>query len=85
MSIEGFDNNTQMKALRSAFSAEHGLQCGYCTPGMLIPAYDIINRVPEADASRIRHELAGNLCRCTGYKGIVQAICRVLDKNKIEA
>ncbi len=85
MSIEGFDNNTQMKALRSAFSAEHGLQCGYCTPGMLITAYDIINRIPEADASRIRHELAGNLCRCTGYKGIVQAICRVLDKNKIEA
>ena len=57
--------------------AEHGLQCGFCTPGMLVTARDIITRLPEADDARIRLELSGNLCRCTGYAGIVRAIRRV--------
>ena len=64
---------------------EHGLQCGYCTPGMLITAYDIVQRLPDADETRIRLELAGNLCRCTGYQGIVRAIRRVLQDNTTEA
>ncbi|MEY8875988.1 MAG: (2Fe-2S)-binding protein [Leptothrix sp. (in: b-proteobacteria)] len=76
--IEGFDADPLMAQLREAFSAEHALQCGYCTPGMLITARDIVLRRPDADAARIRHELAGNLCRCTGYQGIVLAIARVL-------
>ena len=76
--IEGFDDDALMAQLREAFSAEHALQCGYCTPGMLITAHDIVLRLPEADAARIRLELAGNLCRCTGYRGIVRAIQRVL-------
>ena len=80
--IEGFDEDAVMAQLRAAFSAEHALQCGYCTPGMLITARDIVMRIPEADEARIRHELSGNLCRCTGYVGIVRAIKRVLAERK---
>ena len=76
--IEGFDDDALMAALRSAFSRHHALQCGYCTPGMLVTAYDIVRRLPTADETRIRTELAGNLCRCTGYAGIVAAIMDVL-------
>jgi carbon-monoxide dehydrogenase small subunit len=76
--IEGFDDDPVMARLRHAFTAEHGLQCGYCTPGMLIAARDIVTRLPAADARRIRVELSGNLCRCTGYQGIVAAVARVL-------
>jgi carbon-monoxide dehydrogenase small subunit len=76
--IEGFDDDAVMAELREAFSAEHALQCGYCTPGMLVTARDIVTRIPNADLNRIRKELAGNLCRCTGYVGIVRAIQRVL-------
>jgi carbon-monoxide dehydrogenase small subunit len=77
-SIEGLEDDPVMTALRAAFSAEHALQCGYCTPGMLVTARDIVLRLPDADEDRIRLELAGNLCRCTGYNGIVRAIRRVL-------
>ncbi|MFN0302419.1 MAG: (2Fe-2S)-binding protein [Burkholderiales bacterium] len=83
--IEGFEHDTTMNALREAFSAEHALQCGYCTPGMLITARDIVLRLPDADDPRVREELSGNLCRCTGYVGIVRAIRRVLDGNKVDA
>lgn len=76
--IEGFDADPVMSELREAFSAEHALQCGYCTPGMLITARDIVLRLPDADEARIRRELCGNLCRCTGYVGIVRAIQSVL-------
>jgi carbon-monoxide dehydrogenase small subunit len=78
--IEDFEDDPIMAALRDAFTAEHALQCGYCTPGMLVTARDIVMRLPEADETRIRKELAGNLCRCTGYLGIVRAIQRVLKK-----
>jgi len=76
--IEGFDDDALMERLRQAFTAEHALQCGYCTPGMLVTAYDIVMRLPDADEARVREELAGNLCRCTGYVGIVRAILQVL-------
>jgi carbon-monoxide dehydrogenase small subunit len=76
--IEGLEDDPVMVRLRAAFSREHALQCGYCTPGMLVIAYDIIARLPDADDDRIRLELAGNLCRCTGYNGIVKAIRAVL-------
>jgi carbon-monoxide dehydrogenase small subunit len=82
--IEGFDDDPLMSLLRAAFSAEHALQCGYCTPGMLITARDIVTRLPGADEGRVREELAGNLCRCTGYVGIVRAILRVLAQVKGE-
>jgi aerobic carbon-monoxide dehydrogenase small subunit len=76
--IEGLADDPVMVRLRAAFTAEHALQCGYCTPGMLVTARDIVQRLPNADEARIRLELAGNLCRCTGYAGIVRAIRRVL-------
>ncbi|MGI9332588.1 MAG: xanthine dehydrogenase family Fe-S subunit [Gammaproteobacteria bacterium] len=76
--VEGFEGDELMQALRDAFSRRHALQCGYCTPGMLITAYDVVRRLPDADRPRIREELAGNLCRCTGYVGIVDAISDVL-------
>ena len=76
--IEGFAEDPVMEALRAAFTAEHALQCGYCTPGMLVTARDIVLRLPDADEARIRKELSGNLCRCTGYMGIVAAIQSVL-------
>ena len=74
-----------MIALRRAFMAEHGLQCGFCTPGMLITARDIVTRLPDADERRVRLELSGNLCRCTGYVGIVRAIRRVLEERRAGA
>ncbi|HXA23777.1 MAG TPA: 2Fe-2S iron-sulfur cluster-binding protein [Acetobacteraceae bacterium] len=76
--IEGLEDDPAIVRLRAAFTAEHALQCGYCTPGMLVTARDIVHRLPDADEARIRLELAGNLCRCTGYAGIVRAIGRVL-------
>jgi carbon-monoxide dehydrogenase small subunit len=83
--IEGLEDDPIMIALRRAFTAEHGLQCGFCTPGMLITARDIVTRLPDADERRVRLELSGNLCRCTGYVGIVRAIRRVLDERRAGA
>ena len=79
--IEGLEADLVMERLRAAFSAEHALQCGYCTPGMLVTARDIVMRLPDAGDDQVRLELAGNLCRCTGYTGIVRAIRRVLDER----
>lgn len=79
--IESFDDDPLMARLRDAFSRHHGLQCGYCTPGMLATSYDIVRRVPDADNDRIRRELSGNLCRCTGYAGAVAAVADVLSQN----
>lgn len=75
--IEGFEADATMQQLRDAFSRDHALQCGFCTPGMLITARDIALRLPGCDETRVRHELSGNLCRCTGYSGIVKAVCSV--------
>lgn len=83
--IEDFDDDPVMAELRAAFNAEHALQCGYCTPGMLATARDIVTRLPDADDARIRLELSGNLCRCTGYVGLVRAIRRVLDAHRLTA
>jgi carbon-monoxide dehydrogenase small subunit len=76
--IEGFEDDALMNELRTAFSREHALQCGFCTPGMLIAARDLVLRLPGADERRIREEMSGNLCRCTGYLGIVRAIQSVI-------
>jgi carbon-monoxide dehydrogenase small subunit len=80
--IEGYDGDDAMAQLRAAFTEHHALQCGYCTPGMLATARDIVLRLPDADEARIREELSGNLCRCTGYVGIVAAIRSVLQKRR---
>jgi carbon-monoxide dehydrogenase small subunit len=76
--IEGFDDDPLMERLRQAFSAEHALQCGYCTPGMLVAARDLVRRKGGLSRAEIRTEMSGNLCRCTGYVGIVSAIERVM-------
>jgi carbon-monoxide dehydrogenase small subunit len=76
--IEGFETDPVMEKLREAFRVEHGVQCGFCTSGMLITSRDIVTRMAIADEKRIRAELAGNLCRCTGYVGIVNSIQRVM-------
>jgi aerobic-type carbon monoxide dehydrogenase small subunit (CoxS/CutS family)/carbon monoxide dehydrogenase subunit G len=75
--IEGFDDDPTMGELREAFSEFHALQCGFCTPGMLTTARDIVLRLGEVSESRIREELSGNICRCTGYVGIVEAVKKV--------
>jgi carbon-monoxide dehydrogenase small subunit len=83
--IEGFEDDALMAELREAFSREHGLQCGFCTAGMLISARDIVQRLPGADERRIRTELSGNLCRCTGYVGIVNAVKSVASRQSAPA
>jgi carbon-monoxide dehydrogenase small subunit len=83
--IEGLETDPVMARLRQAFSDHHALQCGYCTPGMLISARDIIQRLPHADEKRIRLELSGNLCRCTGYVGIVAAVRSVIADRQATA
>jgi carbon-monoxide dehydrogenase small subunit len=76
--IEAFDDDPLMAELRRAFNNHHALQCGFCTPGMLIMARDIVERLGDVDEDRIRIELSGNLCRCTGYVGIVKAVRSVI-------
>ena len=80
--IEGFGDDQVMNQLRAAFNREHALQCGFCTPGMLIAARDLVLRVPDADEKRVRVEMSGNLCRCTGYRGIVRAILSVIELRR---
>jgi aerobic carbon-monoxide dehydrogenase small subunit len=76
--IEDFDIDPLMVELRAAFTQEHALQCGYCTPGMLIAARDLIRRKKSLTSGEIREAMSGNLCRCTGYAGIIKAIERVM-------
>ena len=75
--LEGLAGDPVTEALKRAFHEEHALQCGYCPPGMLVTARDILRRFPRPDETTVRRELAGQICRCTGYMGIVAAIRRV--------
>jgi carbon-monoxide dehydrogenase small subunit len=74
LTIEGLRNDPVMDLLRRHFHTAHALQCGFCTPGMLITARDILRRIKRPDAKTVRHELSGQICRCTGYANIVNAI-----------
>jgi aerobic carbon-monoxide dehydrogenase small subunit len=80
--IEGLDDDEIAIELRAAFTREHALQCGYCTPAMLITARDLVLRLETPDERAIRVGLAGNLCRCTGYVGIVRAVRSVIDQRR---
>jgi carbon-monoxide dehydrogenase small subunit len=80
--IEGLDDDNITTELRAAFTREHALQCGYCTPGMLVSARDLVLRLPQADERSIRVGLSGNLCRCTGYVGIVRAVQSVIEARR---
>ena len=72
--IEGMASDEALHPLQVAFREEHGLQCGFCTPGMIMAAADLLARTPSPDEAQIRHALEGNYCRCTGYHNIVRAI-----------
>jgi carbon-monoxide dehydrogenase small subunit len=74
VTIEGLANGAKLHPMQEAFREHHGLQCGFCTPGMIMQAIDIANRHGIPDETTIRHELEGNICRCTGYHNIVKAI-----------
>jgi carbon-monoxide dehydrogenase small subunit len=73
LTIEGLATD-ELHPMQAAFSEHHGLQCGFCTPGMIMTAIDLLRRHPDADEATIRAGLAGNLCRCTGYQNIVDAV-----------
>src|SRR5213592_3941457 len=72
--IEGLASDGDLHPLQKTFREEHGLQCGYCTPGMIMAAADLLERNPNPSEEEIRHGLEGNLCRCTGYHNIVKAV-----------
>ena len=72
--IEGLANSGELHPLQQAFWDEHGLQCGYCTPGMIMAGVGLLGDNPKPSESEIRHSLEGNICRCTGYQNIVKAI-----------
>ena len=74
VTVEGLGSPDQLNALQSEFREKHGLQCGFCTPGMLITGMDLLKKYPLASDQEIREGLSGNLCRCTGYQNIVAAI-----------
>jgi aerobic carbon-monoxide dehydrogenase small subunit len=72
--IEGLSHNGELSALQEAFWAKHGLQCGFCTPGMVFAAREVLRTNPNPSVEQIRHGLEGNMCRCTGYQNIVRTI-----------
>ena len=72
--IEGLADNGTLHPLQQAFHEQHGLQCGYCTPGMVLAAVSLLAENPDPSEDEIRHGLEGNLCRCTGYQNIVKAV-----------
>ncbi len=80
--IEGMANGEQMHPIQEAFKENHGLQCGFCTPGMVMTAVDILKNNPNPTEEEIRHGLEGNFCRCTGYHNIVKSIQHAAEQIK---
>jgi carbon-monoxide dehydrogenase small subunit len=74
LTVEGLEKDGKLHPLQEGFWEEHGLQCGYCTPGMIMASYQLLQRNPNPTEEQIRHGLEGNLCRCTGYQHIVKAV-----------
>ena len=72
--IEGLSSNGDLHTVQEAFREQHGLQCGYCTPGVVMTVVDLLEKTPDPTDEEIRHALEGNLCRCTGYENIVRAV-----------
>ena len=79
--IEGLAQNGQLHPVQQAFHDNHALQCGFCTPGMIMASVDLLNHNPSPSDEEIRHGLEGNLCRCTGYQNIVRAVRQAADKS----
>ena len=85
LTVEGLANGAELHPLQEGFFENHGLQCGYCTPGMLTRAYRLLQENPDPTDEEIRIGISGNLCRCTGYQNIVKAIRYAADKmNRVE-
>lgn len=80
--MEGLGTATNLHPLQQAFWEEHGLQCGYCTPGMLMVAHELITKNANPAEDEIREAISGNLCRCTGYQNIIKAIMAATQKMK---
>jgi len=80
--IEGMADGDKLHPLQEAFWNDHGLQCGYCTPGMIMAAADLLQRNPDPTEEEVRHGLEGNLCRCTGYHNIVKAVLHAAKTGK---
>jgi aerobic-type carbon monoxide dehydrogenase small subunit (CoxS/CutS family) len=74
VTVEGLSNDAELTPLQTAFRKHHALQCGYCTPGILTTAHALLTEEPYCDVDRIREVLSGNLCRCTGYVSIIDAV-----------
>ena len=80
LTVEGLERDGKLHPLQEAFAANHGLQCGYCTPGMLLSAYHLLKRDPRPTEKDIRKGLAGNCCRCTGYQNIIKSVAAAAEK-----
>ena len=80
VTIEGLATDGKLHPIQEAFRSHHGLQCGFCTPGMIMAAKQLIERYPDPTKQEIRHQLDGNICRCTGYHGIIKAIEAAADE-----
>ncbi len=83
MTIEGLAGPSELHPLQEAFKNEHGLQCGFCTPGMLMASKALLERNPDPTEDEVRWALSGNLCRCTGYQNIVNAVLQAGDKLRV--
>ena len=79
VTVEGLSKDGELHPLQKAFMDEHGLQCGFCTPGMLVRSYRLLKENPNPSEEEIRHGMAGNLCRCTGYQNIIKSIQKAAD------
>ncbi len=84
LTIEGLEQNGELHALQEGFTEKHGLQCGYCTPGMITRAYRLLQENPNPSEEDIRYWMAGNLCRCTGYQNIVKSVQYAAEKTSAE-
>jgi len=83
--VQGLAQGGELTALQRAFHERHALQCGYCTPGMLMAARDLLKENPRPTADEVRHALEGNLCRCTGYQNIVRAVLAAASEEEVPA
>jgi carbon-monoxide dehydrogenase small subunit len=83
MTVEGLERDGKLHPIQEGFWQEHGLQCGYCTPGMMMTAYALLQRNPHPDELEIRRAISGNLCRCTGYVNIVKSIQHAAESAQV--
>ncbi|MEQ8144971.1 (2Fe-2S)-binding protein [Streptomyces sp. OP7] len=83
--VQGLSTDGEWTGLQRAFHERHALQCGYCTPGMLMAARDLLKENPRPTADEVRHALEGNLCRCTGYQNIVRAVLAAASDEEVRA